>query len=363
MKKFISLLLVAILSFSSLASAAPYETLYSLDGREISVLSRDAEIHKMAGWYSDKKDVERVTIYAPDAREIEVARIEVPAYKRIGWSDNLNDVLQTMYSIDGREIVIYKSEVEAYKKVGWYENKSDVMAVVCARDGRTMSIYKGEVQAYINVGWIPQQPDYIDPAKPMIALTFDDGPKSSTTGKVLDVMELYNVRCTFFVLGSLAENNASILKRMDSLGCQIGNHSYSHPDLTTLSSGGVSDELNKTSNIVYGAVGKYPSLVRPPYGSSNQTVLNATAKPFILWSIDTLDWKYRDATRVHSVVMSEVSDGDIILMHDIYTSTADAVESIVPDLILKGYQLVTVEELSYYKNKPLNAYKKYSSIR
>ena len=81
MKKFISLLLVAILSFSCLASAAPYETLYSLDGREISVLSRDAEIHKMAGWYSDKKDVERVTIYAPDAREIEVARIEVPAYK------------------------------------------------------------------------------------------------------------------------------------------------------------------------------------------------------------------------------------------------------------------------------------------
>lgn len=340
------------------------QTVYAPDGRELVIYKAELSAYKNVGWYENKFDIEKVTMYAPDGRTIEVMRIEVPAYKNVGWYENATDVEKvTMYAPDGREIEIIRAEIPAYKNVGWYEEKTAFLATVCSKDGRKLLVSKSEVDDYINAGWIPAQSNEIDPTKPMVALTFDDGPKTSTTGRVLDVMELYNTRATFFVLGNLASGNTAMLSRMNSLGCQIGNHSYSHPNLTKQSSANVTSQITRTSDIIFNAVGKYPTVVRPPYGSYNKTVLNAAAKPFILWSIDTLDWKHRDATKVYNAVFSKVRDGDIILMHDIYTSTATAVENIVPELLRRGYQLVTIEELARYKNKPLNAYTTYSSFR
>ena len=304
-----------------------------------------------------------VTVYAPDGRELSIPSKELEAYENVGWYRSKSDVQKTMYAPDGREIVIYKAEIEAYKNVGWFEDKADVTALMCAPDGRQITVFKSEVQAYKNVGWYLAQSDKIDPAKPMIALTFDDGPMPASTDRILNVLDLYNARATFFVVGSMASQAPDMLKKMDSIDCQIGNHTYWHPDLSCLSWGGIVSELNTTAQVVFDAVGKYPQLLRPPYGSGNATVLYAAGMPSILWSIDTNDWRYRDAWHVINTIMWNVKDGDIILMHDIYGSTASAVENVVPRLIDMGFQLVTVEELARYKNIPLNNNTSYYSIR
>lgn len=268
-----------------------------------------------------------------------------------------------MYAPDGRTIVVNNSEVQAYKNVGWYDNKGDVTTTLVSMDKRHIVVYNAEVEAYIKQGWYPVQNSVIDPSKPMVALTFDDGPNPKTTNRILDTLQFYNARATFFVLGNLAESYPDVLLRMKEIGCQIGNHTYNHPQLTKLSSQNISSQLNKTSDIISNITGTRPVLIRPPYGAYNKTVSSVAGAPLILWSIDTLDWKSRNANSVINEVVPKVKDGDIVLMHDIYTSTADAAENIIPALIQKGFQLVTVGELAYYKNKALSSGTAYSQMR
>ena len=268
-----------------------------------------------------------------------------------------------MYAPDGRTLVVENSEVEAYKNVGWFENKRDVLAVLVSKDKRRIEVYKSEVDAYISLGWMPTQASVINPSKPMVAITFDDGPNAKHTNRILDALQFYNARATFFVLGSLAENNPDILRKMKDMGCQIGNHTYNHPQLTNISSQKVSSQLNSTSDIIANITGVRPTVVRPPYGAYNKTVSSVAGVPLILWSIDTLDWKSRNANSVINAVMPKIQDGDIVLMHDIYESTATAAESIIPALIEKGFQLVTVDELAYYKNKSMSSGQAYSQLR
>ena len=301
------------------------------------------------------------TLYSMDGREITVYKTEVEAYKKVGWYENKSEVQKTLYSADGREITVYKAEVEAYKKVGWYESKE--LVKMCSLDGRYRMVPKNKVANYQKVGWYLTQSEVIDPSKPMIALTYDDGPRAASTGRILDVLELFGARATFFVVGNLASKNPEILKRANDIGCLVGNHTYSHPELTKLSKNTLKTEIDSTSSAIYNAIGKYPTLIRPPYGDYNQFVKDNTDKPLILWSVDTLDWKYKNADHVINHVLTNVKDGDIVLMHDLYDTTAAATEKLVPELIKRGFQLVTVEELAKYKGKTMKAHNTYSSFR
>lgn len=193
------------------------------------------------------------------------------------------------------------------------------------------------------------QSDYIDINKKMIALTFDDGPNYNTS-KILEILNKYNVRATFFVLGSKINHNEKIIKTMDEYGMEIGNHTYSHKLMTSMSNLNIIKEVEDTSDVIYNIVGKYPNLVRPSYGSFNKKIKESINMPIIIWNIDTLDWKSHNSKKIVSRVMNKVSDGDIILMHDIYSATVKAVDILVPKLISEGYQLVSVSELFYYKN-------------
>ena len=193
------------------------------------------------------------------------------------------------------------------------------------------------------------QSDYIDINKKMIALTFDDGPNYNTS-KILEILNKYNVRATFFVLGSKINHNEKIIKTMDEYGMEIGNHTYSHKLMTSMSNLDIIKEVEDTSDLIYNIVGKYPKLVRPSYGSFNKKIKESINMPIIIWNIDTLDWKSHNSEKIVSRVMNKVSDGDIILMHDIYSATVKAVDILVPKLISEGYQLVSVSELFYYKN-------------
>ena len=204
-----------------------------------------------------------------------------------------------------------------------------------------------------------------DPSRPMVALTFDDGPSANATGRILNVLQKYNAKATFFIVGSRLDSGSlkNLLKTADSLGCEIGNHTYSHKDLTKLNAAGIQSEISKTDVTVESIISKTPQLVRPTYGKYNPAVLSAVNFPLICWSIDTEDWLTRNADKTINNIKSNVKNGDIILMHDLYSSTADACETIIPYLIDKGYQLVTVSELFYYRGIDLKAGNVYRNAR
>lgn len=182
----------------------------------------------------------------------------------------------------------------------------------------------------------------------LIALTFDDGPNYNT-GKVLDVLAKYNVNATFFVLGSKVKDNKKILKREYDSGMEIGNHTFNHLLLTKYKENVIKDEIDKTSSVIFEVTGRYPKLLRPSYGVYNNIVKKIGNMPIIIWDIDTLDWKYHNSKRIASRVINKVKDGDIILMHDIYSATANSLNIIIPELQNRGYTFVTIPELFYYK--------------
>lgn len=152
------------------------------------------------------------------------------------------------------------------------------------------------------------------------------------------------------------------VKRMEELGCEIGNHSYDHPDLTTLSADDAASQLSRTDQLIQDLTGHIATVVRPPYGSYNDTVAETAARPLILWSVDTLDWETQNADSTVQNVMDNASDGQIILMHDIFKESVDAAEIFIPQLLQEGYQLVTVSELAAAKGITLENGTAYGSF-
>lgn len=198
--------------------------------------------------------------------------------------------------------------------------------------------------------------------KKMIALTFDDGPNYNTS-RLIDVLNEYNVKATFFVLGSRAFDNEEIIRKMSDSGMEIGNHTFNHLLLTRESEDVIKREIEDTNNIIYSFTGKMPSLLRPSYGSVNSKIKRMVNMPIIIWDIDTLDWKYHNSKRITSRVVNKARDGDIILMHDIYSASVNAVLNIIPILQKEGYEFVTVSELFYYKGITLDNGKVYGMAR
>lgn len=202
----------------------------------------------------------------------------------------------------------------------------------------------------------------IDKSKKMIALTFDDGPNYNTS-KVIDVLNKYDIKATFFVLGSRAINNKDILKKMADSGMEIGNHTYNHLLLTKYDENKIRSEIEDTSEVIYSTTKKRPKLLRPSYGSVNNKIKKVANMPIIIWDIDTLDWKYHNSKRITSRVVNKVRDGDIILMHDIYSASLNALSNIIPILQDNGYEFVTIDELFYYKGISLENGKVYGYAR
>ncbi|MBR4430945.1 MAG: polysaccharide deacetylase family protein, partial [Clostridiales bacterium] len=200
----------------------------------------------------------------------------------------------------------------------------------------------------------------IDPSRPMVALTFDDGP-GARTDEIITALEQTNQAATFFVVGISAELHPNTLRHMSEAGCEIGNHTYDHQYLTRLGAEGIAGELSRNNDLIRAATGHDATLIRPPGGSHNATVDALVNAPIILWSIDTRDWQTRSTQSTINSVLSNVSDGDIILMHDIHSSTVDAALYLIPELQRRGYQLVTVSELARFRGGMTNgaAYRRF----
>ncbi len=191
----------------------------------------------------------------------------------------------------------------------------------------------------------PVQNISIDPSRPMIALTFDDGPHAKVTPQILEILKQNQAKATFFVVGNRVDSYADLIQREYMEGHEIGNHTYSHPLLTNLSADEVIYQTSQTDQRVANLTSYTPKLLRPPYGAINTVMESNIQKPFVLWSIDTLDWKTQNKTKILNEVLGKVKDGDIILMHDLYPSTAEACAELIPTLKAQGFQFVTVSEL------------------
>ena len=197
----------------------------------------------------------------------------------------------------------------------------------------------------------------IDPDKPMVALTFDDGP-SKHTARLLDIFATYGGKGTFFVVGNLIDNRADTVKRMADEGHEVAGHSWSHRQLTKLTPSELTDQIMTTRAKIYEVTGVDSTVIRPPYGAFNSDVKEVCANLGIVmvnWSIDTLDWKNKNADMVYNAIMKDIKDGAIILCHDLHSTTVDAMERVIPDLIEQGYQLVTVSELLSYGDEEVCA--------
>ena len=201
---------------------------------------------------------------------------------------------------------------------------------------------------------LPEKDERAD--KPLIALTFDDGPEEGVTDIILDELKKNNAHATFFVVGKNVERFPNLLKREVAEGHEIGNHTYSHPTtLTHLSSADIEQQIENNAKIVESVLGFRPATVRVPGGSLNKKVISVLeAYPIINWTIDTRDWKTHSAPSTIREVKQNAADGGIVLMHDIRPSTAEAVKTIIPELKSKGFELVTVSEMFKIKNINLN---------
>ena len=187
----------------------------------------------------------------------------------------------------------------------------------------------------------------LDPEKPMVALTFDDGPKAGVTDVLLDELEKRNVKATFFLIGSQADlpENRETIRRMAEDGHQIGCHTYHHVQMTALSENQQKQEILQWYQVVSGIIGDFSYALRPPYGCVNNAVCRSLNVPVILWSVDTEDWTGKSAGEIADYVISETKDGDIILLHDIFEESVQGAVMALDDLMSRGYTFVTVNDL------------------
>ena len=188
----------------------------------------------------------------------------------------------------------------------------------------------------------------LDPDGKYVALTFDDGPHPEVTPRILDELKKHHAKATFFMLGSQVEYYPSLAAKVAEEGHEVANHTMNHQDLTIIGLEQIKEEVLQSSNIIEKATGKAPRLLRPPYGASNDDVEKAAADleaPIVMWSVDSFDWKSRNAEAVNEEVMSHVVPGSIVLLHDIHSSTADALPQLLTSLEEQGYQMVTISQL------------------
>lgn len=185
-----------------------------------------------------------------------------------------------------------------------------------------------------------------------IAFTFDDGP-GEYTDTLLDALKKYHSKATFFVVGNRVGSYSSQLKHEYSLGMEIGSHTYSHQNLKAISKKSIISEINKAKSAIKKIIGVEPTVLRPPYGNYNETVSKYAGVPMIYWSVDTEDWKYKNASYVKRTVLNSAADGEIVLMHDIHQTTVQGFIKALPKLRKSGYEMVTVSELYAIKGKKM----------
>jgi peptidoglycan/xylan/chitin deacetylase (PgdA/CDA1 family) len=186
-------------------------------------------------------------------------------------------------------------------------------------------------------------------ARPVVAMTFDDGPHPTLTPMLLDMLAARGIRATFYVIGWRVEREPALMRRIVAEGHEIGNHTWSHPSLFGYSDAAVLNQLDRTSLAIQDAVGRPPVTMRPPYGNlyprQRRMVLEARNLPTVLWSVDPEDWRRPGSGVVANRILSRAHPGAVILSHDIIGATIRAMPATLDGLVARGYEFATMSEL------------------
>ncbi|WP_460746658.1 polysaccharide deacetylase family protein [Nocardiopsis oceani] len=188
-----------------------------------------------------------------------------------------------------------------------------------------------------------------------VALTFDDGP-GQYTDELLDMLDEHDAKATFYVLGSNVDSFTDEVERMAEDGHEVGNHTWDHADLTTISAEEIEEDLDRTDEAISEITGEDPGTMRPPYGALNDTARDAIDHPVLLWDVDTLDWQSRDSDKILDVTLDETTDGSVVLFHDIHETSVDAIPDVLEELEDEDYEFVTVSDLFDDELEPGTAY-------
>ncbi len=202
-----------------------------------------------------------------------------------------------------------------------------------------------------------------DKNKKSIAITFDDGPSSKYNSLILKSLDENKAHATFFMVGYMMDNCQVCVKDTYLSGNEIGSHTYNHINISNNSKDNVNNDINKINDLYYSITNDYIKIIRPPYGSYNQNNLDNINMPFILWDLDTEDWRYRNKEHIVNYIKENIKDGSIILMHELYDASYQALEEILPWLYQNDYQVMSVSELANIKGISLSKGKAYRDFK
>lgn len=269
-------------------------------------------------------------------------------------ADVLKNSSKRTYEIKDNEMIIYFSSEGIVPKI---------------EDDLFLKVNYNEIKDYLDFK-VTLDSDYelengynFDKNKKTIAFSFDDGPNGSRTNKIVSLLKENKAHATFFMVGNKMEAGKETILNVLNNGNEIGSHSYDHKNMKRAKLEDIISGEAKTNDIYKGITGKDLNLLRPPYGNITKEIKDSLNMTFVNWNLDTEDWLHRNKKHIVDYVMENASDGDIILMHDSYDTTVDAVEELLPLLYANGFQVVSISELANLKGINLETHTLYHNLK
>ena len=325
--------------FTAVKEVSLKKVLYKIESKKIS----SAEESIVSSIYLDK-DNNKFTLSSlfsspDDAKQKFLVRIRQQLAVQGASEEDINQIITKLRDED---MATWKFTYNDSKfSIAVESNTSEINSV----DISINDLYKYIDETYLKGEDLEKYKAYIKKrSRKAVALTFDDGPNPNTTPVALELLKKYNAKGTFFMVGKAVAGNEEIIKQVVAEGHQIGNHSWSHPLLTKISLEQAKSQINDTTEALKKASGQDVHIMRPPYGGINATIQAAVDQSFILWDVDTLDWKNRNTASIMKEVR-KARPGSIILMHDVHQTSIDALPSVLQYLTEQGFELVTIDEL------------------
>ena len=325
--------------FTAVKEVSLKKVLYKIESKKIS----SAEESIVSSIYLDKDNNEftlsSLFTSPDDAKQKFLVRIREQLAVQGASEEDINQIITKLRDED---MATWKFTYNDSKfSIAVESNTSEINSV----DISINDLYKYIDETYLKGEDLEKYKAYIKKrSRKAVALTFDDGPNPNTTPVALELLKKYNAKGTFFMVGKAVAGNEEIIKQVVAEGHQIGNHSWSHPLLTKISLEQAKSQINDTTEALKKASGQDVHIMRPPYGGINATIQAAVDQSFILWDIDTLDWKNRNTASIMKEVR-KARPGSIILMHDVHQTSINALPSVLQYLTEQGFELVTIDEL------------------
>lgn len=287
-------------------------------------------------------------------RELELLRLKYPEFIVEAILNNGDNLGKKVYYVKDNEVIIsyegYKLAYQYSEPISLKINYNEIKDLVSFRPFLDLDYQNENGFSYTN-------------NKKSIALTFDDGPSGKYNPLILDELNKNKARATFFMVGEMMNSCQKCVYDTYRSGNEVASHTYEHMNIKRGTVQKVEESIKKVNDLYYSITGDTIKYLRPPYGAYNKTNLENVNLPFIMWNMDTLDWRYRDVDHIVNYIMENAQDGSIILMHELYETSYEALKIVLPRLYAEGYQVVSIGELAKIKGRTLEIGNAYTSLR